>query len=174
MTTSSPHFIPASQARESAGRAASKILPDEVGETRPFPRREGDTVVLMVLYYWRSGSHPTARPPHYALTLDPTSGQVVDLKPCYAAELGIRTPTAPIPEVVGPKDVKSFIAHETRWLAIASDVWSAFAANDHTSAACDLAREYWALFTHMEHPDVAPFYVDASPDFFAYLRSCDL
>lgn len=170
------HFRPAEDIRQIAGRAASSTVSDECGETLPFPVRTADGVALLVLYYkvFGGAGPQEIKPPHYAMYLDGTTGQVLRFTATSADSLGIRVPPVPVEGVTGPRDIDGSqrLARRDRLLAIAAQVWSGYANDDRTPATCALAGEYWTLFTGLELPSVAPFYVDASPDFFQYVRNC--
>lgn len=175
MTITRPYnFKPAAEIQRIAGRAASKKLPDEVGETLPFPKQTPDGIAILILYYKRTGSPgtpPKTKPPHHAMLLDGTSGTILDFSTTTPTTPGIRTPTAQ--EVTGPDDLDAYEVDRDRLLDIASLTWMDFATDDRASAACARAREYWRLFTRIEQPEVAPFYLEASPAFFDYLRNCE-
>jgi hypothetical protein len=168
-------FQSAEQFRRAAAATAASVLPDEDAETLPVPVKVDGGVAVLIMYYRESGppDHRTVAPPHHAMHLDGGTGKVLRFWSTDPDELGIAQPTAPVPGVDYDRKMIAgeFVTKRKRLLEISSDVWNAWASGNGVDAAAkELAAEYWALFSVITKKEVAPFYVQASPDFFQWVR----
>ena len=168
------------QLREAAGRTASKVLPDEVGETYPVVTRTqgapADGVLALVLYYDVLGQRPHTRPslPTHAMLLDPSTGNVISFRAVKPEDIGVRPPLDPVPGVnVDMSDMKAFLARRARFFDLSPEVWAAFAQGGSSvdAATAEKAKEYWDLFRQVVHESVAPYYPSAARDFFDWVRA---
>jgi hypothetical protein len=168
-------FLPGERLRELAGEAASRVLPDELGETLPVPVRANGRTVLLVMYYEETGppGRRTVRPPSHAMHLDGATGRVLRLWASTPEELGIIDPRADVPGA-GIRDGmpwEEFAAKRDRVLALGPAVWHGYAtAQTRLDAeAVAGAREYRQLLMEVTPKAVAPFYVQAAAEFFRWL-----
>jgi len=176
MSSTTP-FQPAHELQRIAGKTSGAVLPDEDADTLPIPVKVDGDVLILIMYY-RERGRPGQRvvsPPHYAMHLDGRTGQVLKFWAVVPEDLGIHDPDAVVEGVgiapgMSPDD---FFKKRERLLAISPDVWSAYArgAAPTDPAARPLASEYWTLFAQITKREVAPFYFQASPDFFHWVRA---
>lgn len=172
MTTS----IPSISARDALSIAYenSRKLDIEAADL-PIAIKEGNEVRILVMFFGPGGPPPKGyRPPDYAVTLT-LDGKVVKAGPTSAKELGIVAPGATQPGVGTADDltVEDFISKAKELLELSPKVWGAFAAG-RTATDSDvrpLLAEYWRLFNLSTANGIAPFYLQASPAFFAWVRS---
>lgn len=169
-------FVSMDQVREAAGRAASAVLPDEVGDTMPVATRRPDGVQLLVLYHRVVGPPMRGKPtlPTHAMLLDPRTAKVVRFWKVTPDELGLRAPLAPVPGVgADMTDMPAFLDRRARFFAISPDVWEAFEQNASAPSGETAAqvKEYWELFRTLVSADLAPHYVGAAKDFFDWVRA---
>jgi hypothetical protein len=169
-------FLSMDAIREAAGRAASKVLPDEIGETMPVVTRTDDGVRAIVLYFRVLGRRPNTRPtlPTHAMLLDPATAQVTSFRAVQPEEIGIVPPLDPVPGVrVDMSDMKAYLARRKRFFELSPGVWAAFAqgaTNADTATDADV-KEYWDLFRQLVNEPVAPYYTSAAKDFFDWVRA---
>jgi hypothetical protein len=175
--SSAPPFMSAQEIREIAGRTAAAVLPDEVAETMPVPRRKNDNVVLLIMYYTETGP-PNKREvglPHHAMELNPSSGDVLRFWACSPEELGIEPPLSPVEGADIPQGMTSdeFVEKRQEFLDISSRVWEAYYHGDTqvSGPTADLVKRYYALFLEITKKEVAPYYVAAAGDFFNWVKS---
>jgi hypothetical protein len=163
--------------REIAGAESSKILPDETTETVPVPVGSGGELRFLIMYFKERGDllHHRVLPPHHAMYLDGPTGKILQFGPISAAELGITRPDATVAGV----GMQPSISAEDAWrkrerLFDLSDIL--VPAYSVGVAATDpkfqpLAKEYWELFSERTPEKVVPFYLQAAPDFFGWIRT---
>lgn len=161
--------------QEACGRAASTILPDEDGDTFPYPVRVNGNDYIQVLFYSLTGElgSETIEVPHYCMWLDPYTAKVVRFWPCTPQEIGIERSAGPI----SPRGNQGDLSFETlmekreRLSAISPSVWKLFFANATSSDSETAAtlREYRSLFWETSDPQETKFVVRASRDFFEWL-----
>jgi hypothetical protein len=171
------HFLSADELRKIAGATSGAVLPDEDADTLPVPHKDADHgLVILVLYYRESGPprQRTVKPPHHAMFLDPRSGKVLRFWACRPEDLGIEMPPKPVPGAGIPAGMTSeeFLTKRQRFLDISPAVWEAFAsgATELPNNIRSLIEEYKSLFLQITKAEVAPFYVEAAPDFFGWLE----
>lgn len=170
-------FLEAAELRKLASAKAGTVLPDEDADTLPIPLRDGERLVILVMYYPVRGrpGHRTISPPRYALHLDPTTGDVIRAWKTTPQELGIHQPTAKVPgfEAPAPGSWQAQLRDRERFLAMSNDIWAEFASRRSATDAAlrPTLRKYWKLFQQITLPEEAPFYVQAAPEFFDWLRS---
>ncbi|AUX35235.1 MULTISPECIES: hypothetical protein [Sorangium] len=176
MSSTGP-FQSAHELRQIAGKTSGAVLPDEDADTLPIPVKVDGAVVILIMYY-RERGRPGQRvvaPPHYAMHLDGRTGRVLKFWAVVPEDLGINDPSAAVEGVGIPPGMSSddFFQKRERLLAISPDVWAAYArgAAPTDPAVRPLASEYWSLFSQITKREVAPFYLQASPDFFAWIRA---
>jgi hypothetical protein len=176
MSSTTP-FQSADELQRIAGKTSSAVISDSAAATLPIPVKVDGNVVILIMYFNERGrpGHRVLSPPHYAMHLDGHTGQVLRFWSTTPEALGITDLNAAIEGVgVGPQlGWEEFSDKKDRFLAISPDVWSAYArgAAPADPAVKPLAREYWSLFAQIETPAVAVFYLQASPDFFAWIRT---
>jgi len=171
-------IIGADKVREIVGRAAAASLPDEVAETKPMITATSPGPRLVVVFYNETGP-PHARKvglPHHLIEVHPVTGQVLRFAKCRPAELGISTPPAPVPGVDFDKSlpIEEQMKLSSRFFSISAQVWGLFlhrASRPLDEPGTQLVREYWHIFAHTTKKEIAPYYVGAAPDFFAWLRA---
>lgn len=168
-------FASIDRVREAAGRAASAVLPDEIAETMPVATKTPDGAVVLVLFYRMVGPPPRGTPtlPTHAMHLDPASAKVLRFWKVTPDEIGLRGRLPPVPGVdCDMSNMDAFLDRRARFFAISPDVWEAFAKGGAPSGEdASLVREYWALFSQLVHPTIAPYYTGAAKDFFDWVRA---
>ncbi len=169
-------FMSAPELRDVAGSVARRVLPVEAAETLPVPRRDPkEGLVIVILYYRESGSpgKRVVKLPDHAMYLNPVTGKVLRFWAIEPEELGIETPLRPVPGAGVPADMPKmdFVEKRQRFLDISPAVWEAFAsqASDYPPNVLAMIRDYRSLFLQTTKAEVAPFYVQAAPDFFRWL-----
>lgn len=168
-------FLPVAEIRKIAGRASSKTLPDEDADTVPVPVKWENEAALLIMYYRELG--PAGRrivhPPHYAMYLEGSTGMVIHFSATSPQRLGITDPERLIPGVgLDPPGVDEFTKKRERLFAISPELWTAYADGTPVTApnVRPIAQEYWSLFASITTRQVAPFYLQAAADFFAWIR----
>jgi hypothetical protein len=168
-------FLPAQEIRRIAGRLSSAVLPDEDAITLPVPIRAEAGVVLLIMYYRELGprSRRVVHLPHYAMHLDGATGKVLRFFACAPEDLGITQPLAHVPGagVDSAMDGLAFYHSRERLLDLSPELWRAFAdAGEVAPSTAEAAKEYLEIFLKITKAEVAPFYLAAAPDFFAWLE----
>jgi hypothetical protein len=173
-------FVSAHDLRNIAGSIARKVLPVEVAETLPVPRKDPkEGLVILILYYNEIGppSRRIVKPPHHAMYLNPATGKVLRFWACDPEELGIETPLKPVLGAGIPAEMPKmeYVEKRQRFLDISPAVWEAFAsgATQYPGEVRSMIHDYRSLFLHITKAEVAPFYVEAAPDFFHWLEQVD-
>jgi hypothetical protein len=160
---------------ESAGRAASAVLPDEVANTFPVPVLLGGRGLLQILYYRETGS-PGQRiihNPHYCMRLDPYTAQVVRFWPCEPHEIGgDEVPVVVPPGMPERLTVEDFIKKQRRLASLSPEVIELYFDNVEQLdlPAVASVKEYYDLFFATHGKKQATFVVNAAPDFFRWLQ----
>jgi hypothetical protein len=167
----------AHELRRIVGSVAGAVLPDEIAQTLPIPKKSKSALVIQVLFY-REGGPPGNRKvslPHYAMYLDPVTGKVLRFWAIRPQEMGISEPLQAVPGAgIDPPNMTGmeFFHLRERLLDISAEVWEAYASGktDFDESKGALIREYRSIFLRITKKEVAPFYVMSSPDFFEWLR----
>lgn len=169
--------LSAHEIRDIAARTAATQLPLETAATLPVPLRAEGGLVALVIYFNETGprTNRVVHPPSHAMRIDAATGKVLRFEATTPEKLGIPQPSVPVPGAGVNRSWTGlqFAQHRDRFLDLSRDVWLAFAAGGTSvdAATRDLAREYLELFLALTTPAVAPFYVGAAKDFFAWLRA---
>lgn len=170
-------LLPVPELRELAAQVAAALLPVETAVMLPLPRKGDGGLEALIVYYQETGprTNRTVHPPSHAMRLDAATGKLLHFGPTTPERLGIQRPLVPVPGArIDPAMTgMEFADKRARLLEISREVWLAFASGsaqvDATTA--DLVREYVDLFLQITKPEVAPFYLGAAKDFFAFLRA---
>jgi hypothetical protein len=175
--TNAKQLKTAEEIRLSAGKVASAVLPDEIAETLPVPKRTSGQLAVQILYYRESGRPGNRRvqAPEHCMLLDAESGKLIRFWACTAEELGIdrQSPVVAGAGVRPGMTAEEYSAREDRLLAISQPIWSAFftGQTSEDSATRALAREYRQLFLESTKAEVAHFVVGAAGEFFKWLEA---
>jgi hypothetical protein len=170
-------FLSTDHLRKIASAKAGEVVPDEDADTLPVPIWQGDRMLVLIMYCPVRGrpGHRSMLPPHYALHLDPRSGAIVRAWKATPRELGITDPTQRIAGIAPPGSAtwETLLKDRERLLAMSNRIWSAFAnrARPRDSRLRPELITYWRLFQEIATPEEAPFYLQAAPDFFNWVRA---
>lgn len=169
-----PRFQSADELRRIAGAIAAKLLPLEIAQTLPVLVRHGPGFAVIVLFYPETGrpNRRTVSPPTHAMLLDAASGGLIRFWQTSAEELGIVQPCVPVAGAGIPPGMSTdeFIRMRDRFLAISADVWTMFAyPGPPDPTGRELVAEFRLLFLKITKSEVAPFYVGAAAEFFAWV-----
>lgn len=169
--TESPAFISARAAMATAQQAANR--PSNEAPALPVAVSGPEGVGVIVFFLSNSGpASSRVEPPDVFVQLDRT-GKVLKNEPfaqrkieafrTRVAEPGIGSATT--------LSVEDYIAKRKRFLDISPAVWAAFADGSAPSSLAELVTEYWRLFCAVTRETDAAYYLEASPAFFAWVRS---
>lgn len=170
-------FKSAHEIVEIQGRIAAQELPVEVANTLPIPQKTESGMVILIIYYNETGprGQRVVHPPHYAMTLDPVTGDLLRFWACRPEDLGIKAPVQTLPGagITPGMTGNEFFHLRQRLLDISAAVWQAYAGGgtQFEPQFQELITEYWHLFLRITKTDIAPFYAMASPDFFQWLQT---
>ncbi|MCP3952594.1 MAG: hypothetical protein GY697_10325 [Desulfobacterales bacterium] len=170
-------FKSAHEMVEIQGSVSAQELPVEVANTLPIPKKTESGLVILIIYYNETGPHGqrVVHPPHYAMTLDPATGDVLRFWACRPDDLGIVAPLKTLPGagITPGMTGNEFFHLRLRFLDISAAVWQAYAsgATQFEPQLQKLIAEYWQLFLRITKKEIAPFYAMSSPDYFQWLKT---
>jgi hypothetical protein len=165
-------FVSARDALAAAQRAADR--PNTEAPGLPVALKTADGVGVLVFFLGNSGpANPHIAPPEYAVELD-RLGKIVKsaaIEPGRIAAFSRRSAEPGI-GTAATLAVPEYIAKRRRFLDVSPLVWAAFArsANADEPGTKELVSEYWALFCSVTRGDDGPYYLEASPAFFDWVR----
>ena len=169
-------FMSAHELRTIAGSVARKVLPVEAAETLPVLRRDPKEGLVVLILYYREVGPPDKRVvklPDHAIYLNPFTGKVLRFWAIEPEELGIEVPLRPVggAGVSAEMPKMEFVEKRQRFLDISPAVWEAFVseASNYPANVLAMIRDYRSLFLQITKAEVAPYYVEAAPDFFRWL-----
>jgi len=162
--------------QESAGTAATAVLPDEVAETFPAPVRSDGHVYIQILYYREVGppGKRVVHAPHYCMRLDPYTAKVVRFWACSPQEIGIGVNTQSIspPGIRDGMTAEEFTEKVERLSTLSPRVWELFFNNATPADPQTLAmlEEYRNLFLATHNKEQSKWVIGASREFFSWLE----
>ncbi|MGH8219317.1 MAG: hypothetical protein ACREUT_12265 [Steroidobacteraceae bacterium] len=161
------------------GRTATlQSVPEQSRESLPIPVR-GPGGLTVAFFFCPSLAIPRAgvkmAPPHYLVTLDPSTGRVRELRAVVPAEFGRRdAPDAPLGLFNLPAGMTpaQYLEQRGTLFVLYDRLLPAFAHPHEPVSALTraAAKQFGELFAVLEEPPVAPYYNAVGRDFFDWLQ----
>jgi hypothetical protein len=170
------HYLPARDLIAASNRASDPRTGDATA--LPLPRAvRPDRPLRVVVLYYREGMRPgeeTVFPPHHQVTLDATTGRVLESTPVTPAALGVaRDPGVPTRGFgLDPAMTASeFWERTDRLMELSAPVWALYAtgASALDEGNRNLVAEYETCFRRIAKAPLLPYYEAISGDFLAWL-----